>query len=642
MDANYPIGTTQCLARATTDLHPKGAFLESSYDLPLLAVGSGGSLTAAHMAALLHEKTGMVSKSITPLELLSNRTSFRKTSILLLTAGGRNSDILTSFKYAATSEPRQLMAICTRTKSPLSNLAKEFRYARFLDFDVPSGKDGFLATNSLVALTTILCRAYQDVGSAPFTLPSNLIPEEGFYDIFNNLNSFLERKTWIVLYGGWSLPAAMDIESKFTEAALGQIQLADYRNFAHGRHHWLAKHSEQTGVIYFTTPEEEEIANRTIAPIPESIPLIQISTPYSGPVGALELLTKIFHFVKAVGDAKGIDPGRPSVPAFGRKIYHLSIPSEYIKETIPQGLKKEELTAIKRKTDNYHITEKEVLDYWRTAYRTFLHKIEDTHFGSIVFDYDGTLCDPDERFNGPPKVIVDELVRLLRGNIIIGIATGRGKSVRIQMQRLIPEEYWEKIVVGYYNGSDVAMLNDDLHPNKNASPDPILKEISEILYANELFKRVATYELRPKQITVSPTKTSVWHKARKILFDIISKNDLPGIQIIESSHSIDIVLSDVSKRSLVSIVEEMAGYLNKPKCALCIGDRGEWPGNDYELLSSPYSLSVDCISPDPNSCWNLAPAGHRGVQATFDYINSIDIKNSYFQVNTKAIGGRKK
>jgi len=27
LDANYPIGTTQCLARATTDLHPEGAFL---------------------------------------------------------------------------------------------------------------------------------------------------------------------------------------------------------------------------------------------------------------------------------------------------------------------------------------------------------------------------------------------------------------------------------------------------------------------------------------------------------------------------------------------------------------------------------------------------------------------------------------
>ncbi|MEA1893692.1 MAG: hypothetical protein U9N36_00535, partial [Euryarchaeota archaeon] len=26
-DANYPIGTTRCLARATIDLHPQGAFL---------------------------------------------------------------------------------------------------------------------------------------------------------------------------------------------------------------------------------------------------------------------------------------------------------------------------------------------------------------------------------------------------------------------------------------------------------------------------------------------------------------------------------------------------------------------------------------------------------------------------------------
>lgn len=58
------------------------SFVESSYDLPLLVVGSGGSLTAAHMVALLHENTGMISKSITPLELLSTKTSLRKTILL--------------------------------------------------------------------------------------------------------------------------------------------------------------------------------------------------------------------------------------------------------------------------------------------------------------------------------------------------------------------------------------------------------------------------------------------------------------------------------------------------------------------------------------------------------------------------------
>ena len=28
LDVNYPIGTIQCLALATIDLHPKGAFLK--------------------------------------------------------------------------------------------------------------------------------------------------------------------------------------------------------------------------------------------------------------------------------------------------------------------------------------------------------------------------------------------------------------------------------------------------------------------------------------------------------------------------------------------------------------------------------------------------------------------------------------
>jgi len=623
-----------------TPIESLKSFVESSHNLPLLAVGSGGSLTAAHLAALLHGQMGVVSKSITPLELITNRTSLRKASILFITAGGRNSDIITSFKHAAISEPRQLMAICTRSKSPLSNLSKEFRYANFLDFDIPSSKDGFLATNSLVAITTILCRAYQDVSSIPFTLPSNLIPEEGFYNCFNDLHSLLERKTWVVLYGGWGYPAAMDLESKFTEAALGQIQLADYRNFAHGRHYWLAKHGEQTGVIGLITPEEEEIATKTLELLPDDIPIIQISTQYSGSVGAIELLTKILYLVEIVGKEKGVDPGKPNVPSFGRKIYHLHSPAKGINESRPPGLKKDEFIAIKRKTNNTQTLKKDVLEHWQKAYRAFINRLEHTHFGCIVFDYDGTLCDPNERYYGPSKEIGEELVRLLSGNIILGIATGRGKSVRTDMQRLIPKEYWGKIVIGYYNGSDVGLLKDELHPDKNVSPDPILKEVSGILDANDFLNCIAEYKLRPKQLTVLPIRISVWYEARNILFDIISKNNFPGIQILESSHSLDIVPTNVSKRALVSAAEGLAGNLNKPKCALCIGDRGEWPGNDYELLSSPYSLSVDYVSPDPNSCWNIAPAGHRGVQATLDYINAIDIKDTYCQINTKAIGAK--
>jgi hypothetical protein len=85
---------------------------------------------------------------------------------------------------------------------------------------------------------------------------------------------------------------------------------------------------------------------------------------------------------------------------------------------------------------------------------------------------------------------------------------------------------------------------------------------------------------------------------------------------------------DVSKRNLVLACEEVAKKIGNPGVALCIGDRGEWPGNDYEFLSTPYSLSVYTVSADSESCWNLSQAGHRGVQATMEYLRCISISST--------------
>ena len=41
-------------------------FVENSINSPLLAIGSGGSLTVAHLAIKLHEMSGMLSKAMTP------------------------------------------------------------------------------------------------------------------------------------------------------------------------------------------------------------------------------------------------------------------------------------------------------------------------------------------------------------------------------------------------------------------------------------------------------------------------------------------------------------------------------------------------------------------------------------------------
>ena len=91
----------------------------------------------------------------------------------------------------------------------------------------------------------------------------------------------------------------------------------------------------------------------------------------------------------------------------------------------------------------------ELLDLWKEAYMNFIENLEKTRFRAVVFDYDGTLCEPEKRFQGPSRNIIDELIRILNAGIGIGIATGRGKSGRNDLQRGIPQELWDNVLIGY-------------------------------------------------------------------------------------------------------------------------------------------------------------------------------------------------
>jgi len=70
------------------------------------------------------------------------------------------------------------------------------------------------------------------------------------------------------------------------------------------------------------------------------------------------------------------------------------------------------------------------------------------------------LCSQEDRFKRKlDNEITFELNRLLKAGITIGIATGRGQSVREDLQNTITNKsYWKNIVVGYYNGSDIGYL----------------------------------------------------------------------------------------------------------------------------------------------------------------------------------------
>ena len=72
------------------------------------------------------------------------------------------------------------------------------------------------------------------------------------------------QETILVLYGAEGRIGAIDLESKFTEAALGNLHIADYRNFAHGRHHWLAKRGTSSGVLALVAPGDRDFSERKV------------------------------------------------------------------------------------------------------------------------------------------------------------------------------------------------------------------------------------------------------------------------------------------------------------------------------------------------------------------------------------------
>jgi hypothetical protein len=295
---------------------------------PVLVVGSGGSLSACHFAVCLFQQRGIVAKAVTPLELYYSLNTVNSARVVFISASGKNSDILFAFKKSIEREPRLIATICMARNTPLTNLAAKYSIASSFEFPIPSGKDGFLATNSLIGYFGLL-RKSLDLN---FT-DANSVEDD---QLDNRIREFLQRVsldgTLTVLYGGWGQPIAFDIESKFTEAALGNVHISDYRNFAHGRHHWFAKKGNTSAIVALVSPAEKLIAQKTLNLLPPEIPKLVIETSHASSYASVDLLSKSFELVKQFGLRVNIDPGRPGVPDFGRKLYNLRYSTLYEKK----------------------------------------------------------------------------------------------------------------------------------------------------------------------------------------------------------------------------------------------------------------------------------------------------------------------
>lgn len=581
------------------------SFVAEVAERPLVAIGSGGSSTACHFATLLHRtRHRRPAQFMTPLDVLSLPAGLHRAGVFLASASGRNKDVLAAFAAAIAEEAPAIAAITLRADNPLSEAASKFSRARVFAAEAPAGKDGYLATNSLIATCVLVSRSYGfEIGA----------PKAGRKEIFD-ASIFEGRHMVQVLHGGWSGPVATDLESKVNESALASAQLADYRNFGHGRHLWLAKRGAETVVVALVTPGTSALADSTLKLFPKSIPVVRLETALDGPAGTIDLLLQAFHLVDRLGEARGQDPGRPHVPEFGRRLYRLTPPR--VRPTVPAPIQRK-LWALPEVTEDGNA--------FKVGVERFLKVARAARIGALALDYDGTLCTKDDRFDGLREDIVAECARLLKAGVRLGIATGRGKSVRDELQKALDKKLWPLVHIGYYNGTDIGALEDDTSPSRDSPKGEVLTRAHNLLAADAWLTATAKLTPRPHQIAVEPKGAVRTDALAAHVMAVLAPLDGEGARIVVSSHSLDVLGPTRGKGSLVSWLRKQIGDGHE---VLCIGDRGAWPGNDYSLLAEPLSLSVDEVSSIDDACWNLAPRGVSGPDATLLYLRAIKVRGA--------------
>jgi HAD superfamily hydrolase (TIGR01484 family) len=600
--------------------------ISGASEASIIGVGSGGSFTVASLLCNLHEAyTGHVSRPSTPLELICNPTLAASSPVFLISAEGKNPDIIEALQRARLHSSRPVHVLTNRSQCPLMEHARTLTDITPHVFEL-ANKDGFLATNSLLLDAVLIARAYGELDQGSKQLSASIdeltINGQSIADWLTSASTFITeaapRKGIIVVYSPLLRPIAADLESKLSEAALMFCQLADLRSFAHGRHLWLAERPSDCSILAITEPGLEDLWTRMRGLLPPGVPICTMALGGATPQDLLTGLLAQMHMVSLIAKQLGRDPGRPNVPQFGRELYYVDLPKVIPK---PRELANHSERS-KAEVLGANWPMRSANGIMRRAFEGFKTTFaQSKSFRAIVFDYDGTLCSSQRNESPPTPAIIDHIERLTSAGIIVGIASGRGGSIQEHLQSTIKQSLWPNIRLGLYNGGWLGHVG---------SPAPVPGITSEFLsHVRRIVVRLQSVgvpierirETHPFQVSVRFRDGVNAEKMWFVVADALRQAGIDSSTVVRSKHSVDVLGKGVNKSHLVAdIVQE---FSIDPYDVVTMGDQGAWPGNDSSLLEHKFSLSVDVPSRRLDRGWKLAPQHKRNVDATLWYLDRI-------------------
>ncbi len=586
-----------------------------------VAIGSGGSAIAAEYLARCRETLGLGPTTVqTPMGAVLDESALTVSDVWLFSAGGDNPDAVAACRAAFDRKASAVHLVTRSTDGAAADLIERSGGTIHL-VPVSDRKDGYLATHSILAMMVGLLLSCDLVSGEPTGASALLdvvaarlveMRDAEVRDSRSAALSGVRRGDTVLVVSDTRLAAAsVLLDTSIWEACLCHVQSTDFRNFAHGRHSWLHHRADETVLAALTGGDSAGAWSAIDGLLPLS--LRRIAMDY-GACGRLENVIAVIDglgLVEAIGNAVGIDPGKPGIGEFGRPIYEGRSLAE-LAETLPANVRHKRAAMAKADcwdggSDPLHM----VGD-------ARLRALADARIGGVVMDYDGTVVTTDGRYRPPDPQIVEELVRLHGLGLRIGFATGRGGSAGEELRKVLPAEMLTAVPIGYYNGGHLRAADVDIDADPASADEAIAATAGWLQERGDLF---ADHRFKHRAIQITVDMDCLRHPYR-FAADL---RDCPAfadgrVRVTGSGHSYDIVPASSSK---LAVVRELRDGMPVGAEVLCFGDSGSRPGNDHALLSHSFGISVGDVCAAADGCWSMFGAHPVGPEALLRILRSL-------------------
>lgn len=600
---------------------------------PAVAIGSGGSAIMAEYFARCRSTLGHgVTIVYTPMDFVLSQDDMSDYNVWIFSAGADNPDSTAALTSALNSTKTNVTLLTVNAQGATAIAAAKEDRVRLIVAPVAERKDGFLATHSLVAMATCMLAAAVKVSgrSGPTDVIDRLAAEVHRVLALPGALAleFRPGDTVMVLHDPQCRTLATLIETSLWETAIAPIQRADFRNFAHGRHVWAARHPNSMLIIALTTAASRDIWAAIDAALPPEIRSIETDLGHAGRFRSAVSIVEGLEIVRTLGDAAGIDPGKPGRGEFASAIYDHTGLADLARKLEP---------AVRHKLEAVHLYDDPTcpLIAAAAAREQWIGILSDARIGGIVLDYDGTVVSTEARLDPPAPDLIAEFTRLADAGIAIGFATGRGGSAGVALRAALPERLHPSVIVGYYNGGHLRTLDVDIEVEPPpANPD--LAELADWLEGRDLLAPDVCLKRGPVQVTIrhSDVVDPATFAAMVGEFPAIADG---RIKALRSHHSFDLLPAGTSK---TSVTVRMRQVIHDGMQVLAIGDSGEPGGNDTELLGQPPSVSVDGVCGHLEGSWSMFGRSSSGPAALLRILRALHLESGHARLDVAALCAR--